>query len=470
MNYSDYQLKIFDFISNEEGHGVVNAVAGSGKTTTAVEMIKFFNSLLTGRFMAFNRHIADELSKRLPFPASTCNSFGWRIALSQLTPKPIFKQFKNQQLIPKEMFKYKNIVCRLVSLFKNMAFFTVEDAKANFESVTDRLGIDYPDKEEFFTLLWDVYERSINMTHIMDYDDQKFMPLKLGLDIPQSDYLIIDEYQDICEIENQLALGSCQHGRVIVFGDPDQCIYSFKGTTPGSMQNFDGTHLPLSICYRCPKNVVLEAKKIVPRIEYFDGNIDGVVDTISSADFHKMVGNGDLVLCRVTLYLVKSCLGFIRQGRKAFVQGREIGKNLISLVDQIGEDTDRISVFNFNLDQYFIKKSEYLTNLNKEMELSNLKDRVDSIKALMADCQNVKQLKSNIQDVFIDDGTGIKHMTIHKSKGLESGKDNNVFIIKPELIPHPKAIDLDEENRLKYVAITRARKGLFYVDEQKSSF
>lgn len=54
--------------------------------------------------------------------------------------------------------------------------------------------------------------------------------------------------------------------------------------------------------------------------------------------------------------------------------------------------------------------------------------------------------------------------TIHKAKGLEAER---VFILKPDLMPHPKAKrgwEIDQENNLRYVAITRSKRELYLVN------
>ena len=62
---SKYQQAIFDWVRTGRGHALVNAVAGSGKTWTLVEASKL---LKTDRalFCAFNKHIQEELGRRLP--------------------------------------------------------------------------------------------------------------------------------------------------------------------------------------------------------------------------------------------------------------------------------------------------------------------------------------------------------------------------------------------------------------------
>ena len=62
---SHYQKAIFDFVANGTGDGLVDAVPGSGKTTTLVEAARYTNSNGNALFVAFNKHIADELAVKL---------------------------------------------------------------------------------------------------------------------------------------------------------------------------------------------------------------------------------------------------------------------------------------------------------------------------------------------------------------------------------------------------------------------
>ena len=59
---SRYQKEILNWVENGTGNGLVNALAGTGKTTTLVMVAnKVPNKML---FLAFNKHIADELSEK----------------------------------------------------------------------------------------------------------------------------------------------------------------------------------------------------------------------------------------------------------------------------------------------------------------------------------------------------------------------------------------------------------------------
>src|SRR3990172_8957636 len=78
---SKYQQTIFDFIVTGTGHAVVEAVAGSGKTTTIVNALDLTPKDARVGFVAFNKHIASELKKRAPdhVHVSTLHSLGLSI-------------------------------------------------------------------------------------------------------------------------------------------------------------------------------------------------------------------------------------------------------------------------------------------------------------------------------------------------------------------------------------------------------
>lgn len=64
FNPSKYQQAIREFVVSGRGNAIVNAVAGSGKTSTLVYIAEAFKGKAC--FLAFNKSIAEELKKRLP--------------------------------------------------------------------------------------------------------------------------------------------------------------------------------------------------------------------------------------------------------------------------------------------------------------------------------------------------------------------------------------------------------------------
>src|SRR6266704_2075859 len=82
---SQYQKDIFKFIGTGKGHGIVDAVAGSGKTSTllhALFMIKGGEVI----YLAFNKTIADELKSKVPnnVQARTFHSLCYKTVMEAL--------------------------------------------------------------------------------------------------------------------------------------------------------------------------------------------------------------------------------------------------------------------------------------------------------------------------------------------------------------------------------------------------
>ena len=90
---SPYQKAVFEFIQSGSGHLVVNSGAGSGKTWTGVESLKYTPSDAKVAFVAFNRHIAKTFAAKVPphVHASTLHSLGYgniRNALGKVEVEP----------------------------------------------------------------------------------------------------------------------------------------------------------------------------------------------------------------------------------------------------------------------------------------------------------------------------------------------------------------------------------------------
>ena len=75
------------------------------------------------------------------------------------------------------------------------------------------------------------------------------------------EHVLVDEYQDLNRAEQVLLDLLAEAGHLIVVGDEDQSIYSFKHAHPDGIARFDATHPEihdeeLDECRRCPRRVV----------------------------------------------------------------------------------------------------------------------------------------------------------------------------------------------------------------------
>ncbi|MBI3046220.1 MAG: UvrD-helicase domain-containing protein [Candidatus Harrisonbacteria bacterium] len=119
---------------------------------------------------------------------------------------------------------------------------------------------------------------------------------------------------------------------------------------------------------------------------------------------------------------------------------------------------------------FFLENTDYLEYLEKHFK--NPDERRENIKELINFASNFKNAQEFLEQVALVsslDGrpkreeNAVKLMTIHLAKGLEF---NNVFIVGANdgLLPHERSLmkndDLEEERRLMYVAMTRAKQNL----------
>jgi len=476
VNWSQYQLAVFDRVGRP-GNLFVKAVAGSGKTTVIEEYIKripFERSVLA---MAYNCHIRDELMRRLsPYPNVTVknlNGFGngiikentgWAKVKDTKTIDVLFFDVlggAKSEALKSVYYKTRRGVEKIVGLCKNMCIWapTADD----IIGLAMDFDINVPDEvHSWVEMIQKTMELSWQKPKTIDFDDQIAYPLYHKMDIPQFDEVVVDEAQDLSSSQRELCIRASRDKLVFV-GDPRQAIYQFRGADEKSVETIIATAdcivLPLSVCYRCSKAVVNGAKKLVPDIEYHPAAKEGIYDRMSEERYRGCVVGGDVILCRCTAPLVQECLRLIREDNKATVKGRDIGEKLLELVDAATGD-EGLSVEHFATELHLIVADKIKRHPKNEQEWQ---DKQDTIECFFSTCQTVADIKRKIISIFEDkqDESGIRLMTVHKSKGLENRR---IFLIRPDLLPHPKSRDLEAENNLHYVAITRAKEDFWYVD------
>src|SRR5690554_5089336 len=112
---SEKQQKIFDTWKDTDKNILINAVAGSGKTTTLLELLKYceYRTL----FLAFNKSVQEEIQSKIDErklkqgKALTMHSLGLS-AIRKKYPKIVIKNGKNFDLIKmvqnehKKLFRY----------------------------------------------------------------------------------------------------------------------------------------------------------------------------------------------------------------------------------------------------------------------------------------------------------------------------------------------------------------------------
>jgi superfamily I DNA/RNA helicase len=270
-------------------------------------------------------------------------------------------------------------------------------------------------------------------------------------------------------------------GRIVAVGDRFQSIYGFTGadteSIPKLIERLDATTLPLSITYRCPHKVVEIAQEYVPHLEAAPNAKDGVVAEASHQEFLKDVQPGDMALCRMNAPLVKACFQLISAGRKAIVRGRDIGKNLVSILGKVsptrlrnGTPAGSVVEMLEKLNEYESKEVEKLQKRKKDASsaIEALQDKCACLRLFSDGRDDCSEIADDIDALFSDDIEGIVLSSVHKAKGLEA---DEVYILCPGKLPLPWVADkfgegswqYQQELNVAYVAYTRAKNSLTFV-------
>lgn len=478
MQHSDYQKNIFDFVEKSSGNSVVEAVAGSGKTTTSIHAMKYVPAWMDTIFVAFNKSIVEELEKRVPdgVTVKTMHSLGWsaikrhygndvqlveRKAFSHA--EKLFYQLRNN----KWYWGYLYNIIKLADIVRQ----SIEFDEDVVEEAMEKHGITIltGDEPEHVVKLIKSMAGDVD---VFDFTDMIFFPaINSDIRLPKYDFVFIDELQDLNRAQQvMIEKMFAKNSRFMGVGDSRQAIYGFRGSDSHSFRRFreipNTSGLPLSICYRCGKSIVEEAQKIVPHIEWYSNQIDGKVRT---GDIHE-ISEGDWVICRNVKPLVILAFVLIADGKKARIRGKEIGDNLISLIQSAGVNIQSVCIRLLKskrdtLAQQFVEKYK-MEKPEFHPKIVSMDENISIIEYLFNKVGgDVTRVIKFLQDTFSNDKSDITLSTIHKAKGLENDR---VFFLRPDLIPSRFAVNdwqKEQEYNLKYVAITRAKKELIYIDD-----
>lgn len=496
---SKYQQDIFDFIQHGNGNSVINALAGSGKTSTIVNAVKLIPSTCNALFIAFNKEIVKELEKKLAgvknVQVKTLHSLGLLMIRRNLGTNIEIDEYKYRTFIKKNIKQlssadFDKMTTKLMQQYTDNVIQLCDLGRYNLaQCEKDLLQVsarhDIPIIDDECNAVLNVMKWGRENTTSIDFTDMVWLPYELTLNPIglQYDYIFIDECQDLNAAQRELFLRCFRRGtRFIAVGDKKQAIYSFAGADAESfakLQNLPNTTtLPLPISYRCPKKVVNLANQFVDTMECREGAPDGeIVHNVSIKDMH----DGDMVLCRTKMPLIKLYMRYLRMGVKSYVRGQDIGLNLLRMVDKTEQIVLNVSlqkdgVFARLYDDLFEERNRLMIKRGMDLEDATLSNQImnkyDSIKALEILAEGLtsaRDLHDRIENVFAESADGVCLSTIHKAKGLEA---NNVYILCKTLMPSRLATqdwEKEQEQNLMYVAYTRAKYKLGFVSETEIS-
>lgn len=359
----------------------------------------------------------------------------------------------------------------------------------------------------------------------IDFCDMIWLPIALGL-TPKSRYqaILIDEWQDISEPQWALLRKMRaeripvpgdpkrrQNGRLILAGDFRQSVYQFRGsaaaTIRAQMLEAGAKHMTLTTSFRCSKAVISEAQHLVPGIKAWDDAPEGSLTECSLNDVTRMIfqeAQSDaphtFVLSRSNAALLDAALYLWSGGvRFQLNAGKEMLDPLFKLLEQL--ELSRIDKFRESLEKWHAettKRCEEAGSVSAQERADELHKMLLSVSAVV-EPRGIRQLLTSILE---PNKTGVLLSSVHKVKGLEADR---VFLLQQTFKPRMRRLDddsegrvwkpvgddglqvgpaenvdpkrvarpirvrvqqplTDEDNNVEYVAITRARVHLIWVD------
>jgi superfamily I DNA/RNA helicase len=444
-----------DIINSEETNIIINAVAGSGKTSTLIAFTKKrpLNSFL---YLAYNNSIKKEAKKKFfgNTDVHTIHSLAYKeigyIFENKLTSNlKIINIIKNIDYLNKEYLKDKT----------NQDIYIIGNSVLNFlnyyfsSKILDLEELDFEYKElaiEYWNKMQDINNISVKMTHDGYLKLYHFLNPEL-----KYDYIMVDEAQDSNDIMLDIIIN--QNTNKIFVGDEYQEIYGFRYINNIYKNDLfkDYKKYYLSESFRFGENISFIANFILNKYKKEFIKIKG--NNKDSLMFEDFSDNEKItIITRTNAYLFDIAVNYLIKNKKIFIIGGEnfLFKELEDCYNLYHGNLYKIE--NIHIKQFGnFNKLKIIAKKTMDLELLYLSKIVEKYSSNLLDY--IEKLKKNLvrKESFAD----ITLTTAHKSKGLEFfnvkiGEDFYPLFSKTGQLKNINMIPYEEIN-IYYVAITR---------------
>lgn len=485
------------------GSIMLQAFAGCAKSSTLEMMAPQIREPALA--LAFNKKIALDIGGRLPgnFQAKTLNGLGHSAWAGQLGGRRLQlaegKQGRLVTQVAKESRSRLNsdqwswtrdIVGKamqeglLPHRFADLGQGLIPDTDREWTNLAFAAGLPADEHSLLVPLARDVLTRSVEMAlqGQISFDDQIYCPLLLGGRWPQFPVVMVDESQDLSPM-NHLMISRVlrPNGRLIVVGDSKQAIYAWRGASAESMKALRGlqeewTDLPLTMTFRCPKEVVSRQARHAKGFRAAESNRAGVIEDWRAreagwnfnsirdlATSHCEPPFSIAILCRNNGPLFSLAFKLLRRQIGVQMLGRDLNRGLKALLHKIAGADAKADEIRTKLQEWEASEVSLALANGREAAAEAASDRAEALRAVLdSGAANAVQLKGLLDDLFSRDHGLVTLSSIHRAKGLEW---DFVLHLDPWRLPSRFAkriggTALEQEHNLNYVAETRTRNVL----------
>ena len=482
MNLTREQLAVI----NSTGNIKINAVAGSGKTTTLIEYARVRPKTGKILYLAFNKTVRQEAIRKFRntglknVQVETAHSLAYKHIVFKNQYKVRHQGYKTFEIA--ELLGLKgngekhaeyiiaNHINKFISYFCNSEKQKIRELNY-LDVVTD-------DKAKtFVTTFYDYIEKmarlllgkmnkgEIEVTH--DFYLKKF---QLENPVLNYDYILFDEAQDASAVMLDIFLK--QKGTKVIVGDIHQQIYSWRFAV-NALKDAEFKSYSLTTSFRFNQNIadlaigILKWKNHLVEHETFSINGNGnSTETKAKA-----------VLARTNLGLLTKAIEYVTEKRKVKQIYFEGNINSYTYADEGASLYDVLNLYNGKrrlIKDKLIQKMKDMEELEdyiKKTEDVQLGMMVEIVREYGNEIPGIiKEIKQKHVENNAREKAEMIFSTVHRSKGMEYDTIQlvNDFITE-EAIEKTMAdfsekaniLKLNEEINLLYVAVTRTKNSIY---------
>ncbi len=491
MNLSNEQINI---INAKEDSFKINAVAGSGKTTTLLEYAKN-NSNLRILYLAYNKSLQVSIQEKLKEYEPSCinhmristihalaykytNAYQYKLTHDlkiQVIEKCLcqYEQETNQKNNYFPIAEYIALIKDLVNYYCNSSLIALDLELLKKYKKQSELGV------KIIKLLENDEQKALNhLKHILsamknkkidvihDFYLKMFYLNKKILKTLPYDLILVDEAQDISDV--MIAIIEEQNCRRIYIGDSFQQIYSFRYAI-NALHKIDLPSYTLSKSFRFGNTYAkvlennlndlykLQTNKLL--------NISGTSNITNEGKNVINLNKPYCVIARSTFGLIQEIVQLLKKDKKIFFEG---GYSSYSFMNQTVYSLFYLKEKKFDkITLSEIKEFDSIQELEEFAKDTKNQDFLNVIKFINTYGDNIFDINKKIKEKLTNkkEDADIIFTTTHKSKGQEYDQVimANDFISKKD-ITNPKNkmsyTQVIEELNIYYVAATRAKKAI----------
>jgi DNA helicase II / ATP-dependent DNA helicase PcrA len=478
MNWTEEQEAILEAWRTDDRNIIVNALAGTGKTTVTLGAM----DIHPGRnlYIAFVKRMVDDVKRRmnnLDHAVQTVNSAGMRLLRQEIKDLNVFNA--KYRIIARSLVKdlddlnkeaKEEAAISLDMMVRMVRAYLLPPDDPRIRGLCEMYGIE--PKPRLLERIRPALEMGIRQAKdgTVDFDDQIFMPYILEIEPDVTwDYVYVDEVQDMNPAKIDLAIRLAgPDGRMFLAGDENQAIFGFSFADTDSFQTAkemtSAVEYTMTVSHRFGSEIAAQSKHIVPTLK---GENPDPGEITFEKFFPRKHDPSAAAVARTNSICIDLALQMMNAGIPAQIRARGLGATIEKALGEIskmnGFSYEQVYSYITLYEQYEITKME--ANGADPYRVSTIMSVCDALKRAVrvSKATTVSELMSDINLAF-SSHHGILLTTCHSAKG---GQWDTVYILDLESFRQDRG-DMQEweykqMSNLEYVLLTRATNRLVYV-------